>query len=648
MLSNVLIIEDDQLLRQSFSQLLREEGISVSEAGCLSDARELLNQERYDLAIVDGFLPDGSGYEFCEELKKRSTNLHVLFMSAHYRDVQSLTHLINDVGVDCFLNKPVLPAEMIGYAKALLGHGATSSQDETIVESFIREKRTGYIRNLIGRLGSIDQLLSDPEPSNSEQCAKDLRAVVHTIRGSAGTYGLEDVSDIAGRWEHVLMECIQGHCNIQHEFDSHMNLYMDAIKEAIQGPLAASRGSRHMRDSKQTQEWENTPQVYSHHRIAVLTTDDGILRDFNGARALYGENVYLCSSEEEIIRKHKVSPFDIVYVDIDGSRCSQNLSPLAQRLDATGHHPGILMLTNHVDFSQRIAAARFGAVNVVEKPVSLEQLVEMANDSLRLKNAEGGRILVVDDDPTILQVVSHMLSKDGYDVMTLNSADTLVATMEHYSPDLLLCDVMLPKLSGLNICRALRMDNMWRQLPILLMTASADRQMVAKVFDVGANDYIQKPILHEELSSRIGNALAHSRRFKNIALTDPLTALPNRRAIIDSGCRALSQARRRNEELSIVLIDLDHFKAVNDTYGHAAGDAVLVKFSSFIKEQLRLEDIKGRWGGEEFLIAMPQTTRDEASAKMKSLLDLIKEHPVVFEGQKISISFKRKKKNRSK
>ena len=224
------------------------------------------------------------------------------------------------------------------------------------------------------------------------------------------------------------------------------------------------------------------------------------------------------------------------------------------------------------------------------------------------------RILVVDGDPTRREALTRGLRFEGYFVECIEDADEVVQRVRSLEPDLVLLDVHLPGQSGLEICAELRMLPESRMMPIILTShARMDEQSVVRGLLSGADDYITAPGRLAELRARVRVQLrnlrdrellewARSQRasFKRAALNDPLTGIPNRRYADD----ALAETRAASEPFSLLLIDVDHFKSVNDTYGHGVGDEVLKAVARALARQIRRDDVVARFGGEEFLVLL--------------------------------------------
>ena len=223
---------------------------------------------------------------------------------------------------------------------------------------------------------------------------------------------------------------------------------------------------------------------------------------------------------------------------------------------------------------------------------------------------ERATILVADDDDDIRALLEGTLTRAGYDVVVARDGEQAIRLADRCLPDVAVLDLMMPQVDGYEITRHLRRHRALRGMAIILVTARTLDRDVALGFEAGADDYLKKPFGPMELRNRVDTALANVRRLSaavSLALTDALTALPNRRALEDALMRMAAQSSRSGLPLAALMIDADHFKSVNDDFGHPVGDRVLVSIGEVLGSSLRASDVAGRWSGEEFLVLLPDT-----------------------------------------
>jgi diguanylate cyclase (GGDEF)-like protein len=230
-----------------------------------------------------------------------------------------------------------------------------------------------------------------------------------------------------------------------------------------------------------------------------------------------------------------------------------------------------------------------------------------------------GRVLIVDDNAMIRTEIKAVLMKDGGFTHFLEAADGLTAfkTIMETPPDLVLCDLVMPGFDGLKFLGLKASRKELEQIPVIMLTAEDDLDRKAEILERGASDYVTKPFHEKELLARVRihtklKRLQDELREMNaqleaLSVTDALTGLANRRLLITRLDEEVRRARRTQVPLAVVMIDIDHFKEVNDTYGHAMGDVVLRNIGTLLNSSLRATDLAARYGGEELTLVLPYT-----------------------------------------
>jgi len=259
------------------------------------------------------------------------------------------------------------------------------------------------------------------------------------------------------------------------------------------------------------------------------------------------------------------------------------------------------------------------------------------------------RALVADDDTASRLLLEKVLTKWGYEVVTASSGEEAweILTSDD-SPDLAVLDWMMPELDGVEVCRRIRALELSSPPYLLLLTARDAKQDIAIGLESGASDYLQKPFNHDELRARllVGRRFAELNRklldtqaeLRRQALTDPLTHIMNRRAILGRLTEEMARAPRQGLPLSIGILDIDHFKAINDEFGHAGGDVVLQTVVERAQNALRAYDAIGRVGGEEFLVVMPGVGPRDTEIVLERLRRAIADSAVVVQGREVSVT----------
>ncbi|MCS6914333.1 MAG: diguanylate cyclase [Myxococcales bacterium] len=233
----------------------------------------------------------------------------------------------------------------------------------------------------------------------------------------------------------------------------------------------------------------------------------------------------------------------------------------------------------------------------------------------------GTTILIIDDTRSTREELTGYLTAIGHRTITAETGLEGLRLLREHRPDLVLLDVVMPSIDGFKIAQMMKSD-MRAFIPIILMTARTDFETRRRGHKAGADDFITKPVNPDELAIRIDAMLrikslteqleAANARLAEMADTDGLTGVANRRRLDHMLDLEHERSRRYKRPLALLVIDIDHFKRINDTYGHAAGDAVLKTVAAGIREMLRRSDVCGRYGGEEFVVIAPELTAEGA------------------------------------
>lgn len=238
------------------------------------------------------------------------------------------------------------------------------------------------------------------------------------------------------------------------------------------------------------------------------------------------------------------------------------------------------------------------------------------------------KVLIADDDALSRKILEDALSEWGYEILMAHNGNEAWDILEKNDrPNLAVLDWIMPGMDGVEICKRLRKLSLPNYVYVILLTARSKLEDVIKGLESGADDYIIKPFHHEELKSRlkIGQRIIElEHRILRLASTDYLTGLLNRRAFLERLERELNRCQREASPMGIIIMDIDHFKKVNDNYGHQAGDLVLQELSTTLVTLCRVYDFIGRYGGEEFIVCLPGADKwntYQIAERMRSIVE---------------------------
>ncbi len=368
-------------------------------------------------------------------------------------------------------------------------------------------------------------------------------------------------------------------------------------------------------------------------------------------------DVVTASSGAEALKLAGESPPDIILLDVmmpgmDGFECCRRL-----KADARTRHIPVVMVTALSESEDRVRGLEVGADDFLTKPVNdvalyarIRSLVrlKMLADEWRLRqitnlqldpgglsgagnedSAENARVFVIDENATHIDRIRRALAADGDTVEIATDPEGGLTVLAEQDFDLVIVSLLLRDADGLRLCARIRGQAKTRGLPILALIEQGDHERLARALDIGINDYLVHPIDRNELLARVRTQVRR-RRYQDrlratleqnvvAALTDSLTGLHNRRYLSRHLDGLLADARKNAKPLALLMVDIDHFKNVNDTHGHAVGDEVIRVVANRLQQHVRSFDTVARWGGEEFVVAMPDASLDVATTVAERL-----------------------------
>ncbi|WRH68879.1 MAG: diguanylate cyclase [Planktothrix sp. GU0601_MAG3] len=242
-------------------------------------------------------------------------------------------------------------------------------------------------------------------------------------------------------------------------------------------------------------------------------------------------------------------------------------------------------------------------------------------------------VLIVDDITNNLKLVGRILDEAGYNTTFAISGYQALNRLKNNKIDLILLDLMMPEMDGLEVCQFIKKDPNLEEVKIIFLTASYEEENLINAFELGAVDYITKPFIKNELLARVKTHLTLKQttdnlkrallKLQQLSQLDPLTEILNRRSFFEYAEAQFQRSKQDKSVFSLLILDLDYFKKINDNYGHLTGDRTLITFTLAIQNYLRESDYFGRYGGEEFIILLPETNQEDAQKIAQEICDLI-------------------------
>lgn len=274
--------------------------------------------------------------------------------------------------------------------------------------------------------------------------------------------------------------------------------------------------------------------------------------------------------------------------------------------------PPLIFLSSSKDFLTRLESVRAGGSAYFIKPVEITSLIDRLDTLTSTAQPEPFRVLIVEDTMLLAAVYAKTLEQAGMLTRQVTNPLQVMEPLEEFSPELILMDINMPGASGEEVAQVLRQQEIHVSVPIVFLSGETDKSRQLAAMGHGGDDFLVKPIQPEHLVSAVTSRIERYRVLRNFMIRDSLTGLLNHTKIKEQLEIEIDRARRQKRPLSFAMIDLDHFKGVNDTYGHPIGDKVLKSLSRLLQQRLRKVDVIGRYGGEEFAVIFPDTSGPDA------------------------------------
>jgi diguanylate cyclase (GGDEF)-like protein len=517
-------------------------------------------------------------------------------------DNERARRLVEELGVQRVLVQPAEPLEVAQAVASLLGLPPPPAADDPLARArgALAGIRDRYRGRAIEHIETLERLaLALLEGAVDPDLLEEGRRAAHKLTGSMGTFGYFEGSRLGAALEQALNAGVGP--------DDAARIAEAAV--ALRGQLEAG-----------PQEEAPPPAEADERRTLLLVGLESEMADRVAAEAA-GRGIACRAVPDAVAARAALASIhpDVVLIDVGDGPGGGGAEALLEELAARNPPVPVLVLTEAGALVDRVQIARLGAQRFLRKPLAPAQAIEAATLLLERARPQDSSVLAVDDDPAVLDALRALLEQEGLRVTTLEDPLRFWDALEAAAPDVIVLDVDMPGLSGIELCRVLRSDGRWVGTPVLVLTARADRETVQSVFAAGADDFVSKPIVGPELVTRITNRLDRARLQASLAEVDPLTGVANRRHSSQSLGQLIHLVDRFRQPLSLGLIDVDGLKRINDLQGHAAGDRILRRLGSRLLRAFDGDDVVGRWGGE-FVVGMPGLGRLGGTQRLTAVL----------------------------
>lgn len=475
------------------------------------------------------------------------------------------------------------------------------------VQGRLRALRQAYQQRLCNDLETIASLLGLCQQSDeAPRVQAELHHALHKLAGSAGTFGFSQLGAQARRIEQLLAKQLAGGDRAAVDLSktqtddwlSDLNSALSADQSHTAGHAVAS---------------EAVPNK-DQPRIVLLERDNVLAQYISQQLESFGFAVDWVADADALDDLDR-SSLDLLLVDHRASAhvglAENPVTFWCERL--SGFSCPIIFMGAEESYQARLNAVRCGGQGYFAKPLDVPKLAGYVARLLKAQDARPERVLLVEDDADLAGHCQTVLSEAGMEVRWLGQPEALVEVAIEFAPELILMDLWLPGASGAELVLLLAQYEHWANLPVVYLSSEPCPAQRAEALKSGGDAFLEKPLDPDLLISICHSRVRRFREMQEAMTRDSLTGLLKHASIKDALHAQWQYARRYEQTFSVVMLDIDHFKAVNDTHGHAVGDLVIGSVGTLLRQHFRSTDYLGRYGGEEFALVLPACSGDKAS-----------------------------------
>lgn len=476
-----------------------------------------------------------------------------------------------------------------------------------------------YIAALPGRLAQIKSFWQRARwrQWRSGPARREIYRIVHQLAGSGAVFGFPEITDQARCAVTLLSEISEGTGVASGDRIDRLEHALEALCAVLAKAAPPPPAEAEAASEKPVVTVRHQPRAGVSGLIYLVEDDQSQAGALARQLSAYGYLVKIFPDIGTFLVTAQNQPPQAVIMDIIFPASPTAGIDAARELKRRLKNPcPVLFLSVRNDLRSRIEALQAGAAAYFTKPVNPGDLADRLEELLRGEAEAAYRILIVDDDQELANFYQQALRGAGMETRVVNDPLRAIEPLVDFRPELLLLDFTMPGCSGLELAAALRQEDTYANLPIVFVSQETDPRKRLACIGLGADDFVDKPVALDYLVSLVTARVRRGRQLRRMIARDSLTGLLNHHAFMERFQDVLAMiGRGQVDKLALAMIDLDRFKSVNDRYGHLAGDIALKNIARLLMRRLRITDILGRYGGEEFAVALIEA--DPAGARVR-------------------------------
>lgn len=519
-----------------------------------------------------------------------------------------------------------------------------NDKSDTIQDQMAKLRAT-YAGQLPGKLNDlleqVEIISTGTDPHVRSETLSVICNIVHKLAGSGATFGFAEVSKVARRIEDFCISLEGNGSDNSNVAETLTDLMGELKKAAAIEPVERTRLSDI--EPKADDPVSDTAGERVTRTVMLLEYDDQIRNQMASELGHFGFKVIAVAHPKLLASElEKADIADGVHALITGLTFDGDdqvgIETIAQLCEAEKLTCPIIIHTRIEDIEHRLSAVRAGARHYLVKPVDMADMVDVLDRVTSEHEEEPFRILIIDDDESLARHSELVLKSAGMTTCVLTDPLGVMDVLSDFIPELILLDLYMPDCEGNELAAIIRQQEEFNAVPIVFLSGEQDVQKQLSALGLGGDDFLTKPISSNHLVSAVQIRAQRFRELRLMMVKDSMTGLYNHTATKQLLSNEITRAERSGATVSLAALDIDHFKSVNDSYGHAVGDRVIKSLARLLRQRLRGADIIGRMGGEEFAAVLPGAGIDEAETIFNQIRQAFADIVFRTEGKTFSVT----------
>jgi len=614
---SILIVDDDPEFCKLVATVLKDSGLEIITAASTQAADTILKKITPLLCIVDYRLPESDGLTWMTRIRESGRKFPLVFVSGVWCDQKTFSWLRNILKVSLILHKPIvpelfvqqieslLPASLLQEMRNVAAPDQINANDPQLLDQTneLRMKserknklaviKANYAHGLAQKWDELTTAINKAhEDPDNGFVVNEAKHIAHRLAGTAGSVGFTKIGQLAGKIENML-------CNLEPSDTMQEIVWAEILRVLGDGEIATREGKR----ASEAVAQGGVEALKSSNILLYGNKDEYQYLATDLTNTAPPVQIAMSDGQLSLLKQVRQESFDAVIFDtaIDDKERIFRLALEIRMLPGYKSLPFGFICQNSAMLSPSDLVFG-GCSTLMTKPLQKTD-IEQACKTL-LWQMHKPRVLIVDDDEMLTKFLATTLSEEGISTAVLNNPIDIMSAVADFKPDLILLDVVMPGLSGYDMCRMLRQDEQWQDVAIIFLTAKNDQEGRAAAYQAGANDFLAKPVLIPELLTRVNAALQEKQQPNNILPErDPIHGSMTGQSFTIAVNKLITIAKEKSVPLTICLIALDDFMNLSAVHSLSSAQAATSHLETLIHGHFRAEDLRGRLVEDTFILA---------------------------------------------